>query len=809
MYRLFFFLIFSTFSKFSFSQNISGTIFDENKNPIPAVNISTENNKITMISENNGSYSIDINSNKSIVIFYSCIGYEREKIRIPMLSKNEKYILNITLKTKNNLLDDIEVKDSKNKMESFQRIKTKHVKVLPSTGNNIEALLKTLPGVSSANELSSQYSVRGGNFDENLVYVNGLEIYRPFLIHAGQQEGLSFINSDLIQNISFSSGGFEAKYGDKISSVLDITYKEPKKNKGSIKVSLLGASGHYEGISKNRKLSALIGVRYKTNKYLLNSLETNADYNPISSDIQTFINYKINNTWKISFLGSINNNKYHMIPKNRETEFGTINDALKLKIFFEGQELDEYSTNFGAITATYNPNNKLQLQFSSSAFQTNENENYDILGEYFLYQLDNNLGSDDFGDIAFDRGVGKYLNHARNNLKARVLNLSHKGIQVIENNQLEWGIKIQKENIQDKISEWKQLDSAFYNLPHPLDNIGGVPNPNQEIILNELKKTEILLSSYRNMGYLQWTKNINNLTINTGTRGSYWTYNEEFLLSPRISISYAPFWKSDVVFRSSTGIYYQSPFYKELRTAEGIILNNIQSQKSIHYILASDYLFYKWGRPFKWTTEFYYKQLNNIIPYKVENVYIQYLPDQIANGYATGIDVKINGEFVKNTESWMSFSLMKTEENIKEDYYEDNTEVDYIPRPTDQRFKLNIFFQDYIPQKENYKMHLNLVYGSGLPFGPPKGERYQDILRIPSYRRVDIGFSVNLKSKQLSKAKWLNVFDKIWFSAEVFNLLDINNTVSYIWISDITGRQYAVPNYMTSRQLNGKLILNF
>ena len=809
MYRLFFFLIFSTFSKFSFSQNISGTIFDENKNPIPAVNISTENNKITMISENNGSYSIDINSNKSIVIFYSCIGYEREKIRIPMLSKNEKYILNITLKTKNNLLDDIEVKDSKNKMESFQRIKTKHVKVLPSTGNNIEALLKTLPGVSSANELSSQYSVRGGNFDENLVYVNGLEIYRPFLIHAGQQEGLSFINSDLIQNISFSSGGFEAKYGDKISSVLDITYKEPKKNKGSIKVSLLGASGHYEGISKNRKLSTLIGIRYKTNKYLLNSLETNADYNPISSDIQTFINYKINNTWKISFLGSINNNKYHMIPKNRETEFGTINDALKLKIFFEGQELDEYSTNFGAITATYNPNNKLQLQFSSSAFQTNENENYDILGEYFLYQLDNNLGSDDFGDIAFDRGVGKYLNHARNNLKARVLNLSHKGIQVIENNQLEWGIKIQKENIQDKISEWKQLDSAFYNLPHPLDNIGGVPNPNQEIILNELKKTEILLSSYRNMGYLQWTKNINNLTINTGTRGSYWTYNEEFLLSPRISISYAPFWKSDVVFRSSTGIYYQSPFYKELRTAEGIILNNIQSQKSIHYILASDYLFYKWGRPFKWTTEFYYKQLNNIIPYKVENVYIQYLPDQIANGYATGIDVKINGEFVKNTESWMSFSLMKTEENIKEDYYEDNTEVDYIPRPTDQRFKLNIFFQDYIPQKENYKMHLNLVYGSGLPFGPPKGERYQDILRIPSYRRVDIGFSVNLKSKQLSKAKWLNVFDKIWFSAEVFNLLDINNTVSYIWISDITGRQYAVPNYMTSRQLNGKLILNF
>ena len=503
-----------------------------------------------------------------------------------------------------------------------------------------------------------------------------------------------------------------------------------------------------------------------------------------------------------------------MVPKNRETEFGTVNEALKLTIYFEGQELDKYETYFGALSSIYQPNKNLQLQFTSSAFRTFEQENFDILGEYWLYQLENNLGSEDFGDIAFDRGVGKYINHARNSLNALVSNLSHKGNYNNNSLKFDWGIRIQKEEIEDKISEWNLIDSAFFNFPHADDNIGGISNPNQEITLNEVLKTKINLSSYRNSGYMQISKDIGNLTINGGTRGSYWTYNEELLMSPRLSLAYAPIWEKDIVFRVSSGIYYQSPFYKELRTIEGNLNHDIKAQKSIHYVLGADYLFYNWGRPFKWVTEIYYKSLKNLIPYKVDNVRIQYLANELSNGYATGIDMKINGEFVSGIESWASLSVMKTEEDIVGDIITNSdgtiSEAGYIPRPTDQRVNFSMFFQDYIPSNPNYKVHLNLLYGTGLSFGPPQAEKYNDILRIPDYRRVDIGFSAVLKAeKKRSKIRWLNAFNSIWISAEVFNLLDINNTVSYLWVADITGRQYAVPNYLTSRQLNTKLILTF
>ena len=731
-----------------------------------------------------------------------------------MLKKGQEYTLNMELKSSSKLLEDVIITDQKSRKESFSRIKPKHVSVLPGNSGGIEAILKTLPGVSSANELSSQYSVRGGNFDENLVYVNGIEIYRPFLIRSGQQEGLSFVNSDMVSSILFSAGGFEAKYGDKMSSVLDITYKKPIKNTASIKLSLLGGSSHVEGTTKNGRLSYLVGVRHKTNQYLLNSLDTEAEYKPVFSDIQTFINYELNTNWKINFLGNISQNKYQMVPQNRETEFGTINEALKLRIYFEGQEIDKYETYFGALNTVFQPNTNLQLQFTSSAFKTFEQENFDILGEYWLYQLDNNLGSEDFGDIAFDRGVGKYIKHSRNSLNATVINLAHKGSYNQESLQFNWGFRIQKEDIEDKISEWNLIDSAFFNLPHPDDNIGGDGDPNQQIIMNELLKTQINLSSYRNTSYMQISKDIGTLTINGGTRGSYWTYNEELLLSPRLSLAYAPMWEKDIVFRAASGIYYQSPFYKELRTPEGTLNNNIKAQKSTHYVLGKDYLFYKWGRPFKWITEVYYKNLENLIPYKVDNVRIQYLTDDVSNGYATGIDMKINGEFVSGVESWVSLSVMKTEEDIIGDTQEDENgnimDVGYISRPTDQRVNFSMFFQDYLPGNPNYKMHMNLVYGSGLPFGPPQAERYQDVLRIPDYRRVDIGFSAILKSEEkVNKIKWLNAFKSIWISAEVFNLLDINNTISYLWISDISGRQYAVPNYLTARQLNAKLIVNF
>ena len=807
-------LLLLLFSVLGYSQTINGTITDEQNNSLLSVNISILNQSMGAISDENGKYSLEIPPNRSVVVVYSFIGYEMEKIRIPMLKEGQNYTLNIQLKTSSTLLEDVIITDQKSRKESFSRIKPKHVSVLPGNSGGIEAILKTLPGVSSANELSSQYSVRGGNFDENLVYVNGIEVYRPFLVRSGQQEGLSFVNTDMVSSILFSAGGFDAKYGDKMSSVLDITYKRPRENAATLQLSLLGGAAHFEGITNNRRLSYLIGARHKTSQYLLNSLDTEADYSPKFSDIQTFVNFELNTNWQISFLGNISSNQYKMVPKNRDTEFGTVNEALKLTIYFEGQEVDKYQTYFGALSTSYQPNTKLQLQFTTSAFRTFEQENFDILGEYWLYQLENNLGSDNFGDIAFDRGVGKYINHARNSLNATVTNFSHKGNYNNESLKFDWGFRVQKEEIEDKISEWNLIDSAFFNFPHPDDNIGDTANPDQQIIMSELLKTQINLSSYRNSGYIQVSKDIGNLTITGGTRGSYWTYNEELLMSPRVSLAYAPIWKKDIVFRAASGIYYQSPFYKELRTPKGTLNHNIKAQKSTHYVLGADYLFYSWGRPFKWITEVYYKNLENLIPYKVDNVRIQYLANDLSNGYARGIDMKINGEFVSGVESWVSLSVMKTEEDIVGDFITNTdgstTEAGFIPRPTDQRVNFSMFFQDYIPGNPNYKMHLNLVYGTGLSFGPPKAEKYQDILRIPDYRRVDIGFSAVLKSEEKkSRLKWLNAFKSIWLSAEVFNLLDINNTVSYLWVADITGRQYAVPNYLTSRQLNAKLILTF
>ena len=808
------FFLFLLFSFSGISQTITGIITDEQNNKLPAVNISMVNKSTGSISNTDGSYSLTIPPNRSTIIAYSFIGFQIEKIRIPMLKKGQTYTLNIQLKSVTTLLGDVIVTDQKSRKESFNRIKPKHVSVLPGNSGGIEAILKTLPGVSSANELSSQYSVRGGNFDENLVYVNGIEVYRPFLVRSGQQEGLSFVNTDMVSSILFSAGGFDAKYGDKMSSVLDITYKRPRANAASLKLSLLGATFHGEGTTNNGRLSYLIGARHKTNKYLFSSMDTKADYTPAFYDLQTFVNYELSTDWQISFLGNISKNQYTMVPKNRDTDFGTINEALKLRIYFEGQEVDKYETYFGALSTSYQPNTQLQLQFTTSAFQTFEQENFDILGEYWLYQLENNLGSDEFGDIAFDRGVGKYINHARNSLSARVINFSHRGNYNQDALKVDWGFRMQKEDIEDKISEWNLIDSAFFNFPHPADSIGLPSNPNQQIVMSELLKTQINLSSYRNSGYMQVSKDIGNLTINAGTRGSYWTYNEELLLSPRASLAYAPIWKKDVVFRAATGIYYQSPFYRELRTPKGTLNRNIKAQKSTHYVLAADYLFYKWGRPFKWITEVYYKDLENLIPYKVDNVRIQYLANDLSNGYATGIDIKVNGEFVSGVESWASVSVMKTAEDIvgdtKTDANGNTIEVGYIPRPTDQRVNFSMFFQDYIPNKPNYKMHLNLVYGTGLPFGPPDGEKHQDVLRIPDYRRVDIGFSAVLKSEnKQSKIKWLKPFKSIWISAEVFNLLDINNTVSYLWVADVSGREYAVPNYLTARQLNAKLILTF
>ena len=814
MLKQFLLFLFLLFSVNSFSQILKGNITDNNKELLAGANILIKGENTGISADKNGDYILNLRANRSVVIEVSFIGYATKSIRIPMLKKGQTYTLNIQLNPEGKLIDDVIVRDKKSRKQALSRIKTQHVTLIPNSGGGIESVLKTLPGVSSANELSSQYSVRGGNFDENMVYVNGIEVYRPFLIHSGQQEGLSFVNSDMVESILFSAGGFESKYGDKMSSVLDIKYKTPTETNASIQMSLLGGSAHFEGVALNNRFSYIMGLRNKSNQYLLNAMDTEAEYKPNFTDFQTYLQYRIKDNWTISFLGNISENTYKMVPENRDTEFGTLNEALKLRIYFEGQESDKYNSYFGAFNTSISPNLKTKLHFTASGFQTIESESYDILGEYWLYQLDNNLGSDDFGNVQFDRGVGKFIDHARNNLKATVLNVSHNGHFIKdENTKLEWGVKLQQENIDDKIKEWTLIDSAGFTLPHPNDNIGGISDTNQEVLMTEFLKTELKLTSYRNSGYFQFNQEIGNFTLNAGTRASYWTFNEEFLLSPRVNVAYIPLWEQDVVFRAASGIYYQSPFYRELRDLQGNLNYDIEAQKSTHFVLGSDYLFYSWGRPFKLVSEVYYKDLQNLIPYKVENVRIKYLAENNSNGFSTGIDLKINGEFVQGVESWASLSIMKTMEDIEGDFYVDDQTGEtiypgFIPRPTDQRVNFSIFFQDYLPGNPNYKMHLSMIYGTGLPFGPPLAEKYQDVLRMPDYRRVDIGFSAVLKAEdKKSRIPFLNKLKNMWISAEVFNLLDIDNTVSYLWVADVSGRQYAVPNYLTPRQINFKLIV--
>ena len=814
MYKNIFIIILCILSFSALGQSLKGNITDINKDVLSGANIIIKGENIGVSADRNGNYILNLKANRSVVIEVSFIGYATKNIRIPMLKLGESYTLNIELSPKGKLINDVIVKDKKSRKQALSRIKTQHVTLIPNSGGGIESVLKTLPGVSSANELSSQYSVRGGNFDENMVYVNGIEIYRPFLIHSGQQEGLSFVNSDMVESILFSAGGFESKYGDKMSSVLDINYKIPTENKGSIQMSLLGGSAHFEGIALNNRFSYIMGLRNKSNQYLLNAMDTEAEYQPNFTDFQTYLQYNIKDNWTISFLGNISENTYKMIPENRDTEFGNLNEALKLKIYFEGQESDKYNSYFGALNTSILPNLKTKLNFIASGFQTIESESYDILGEYWLYQLDNNLGSDNFGDVQFDRGVGKFIDHARNNLKATVLNISHNGHFLKDDNtKLEWGVKLQQENIEDKIKEWTLIDSAGFTLPHPNDNVGSISDSNQEVLMTDFLKTELKLTTFRNSGYFQFNKEIGNFTVNAGTRASYWTFNNEFLLSPRINVAYIPLWEKDIVFRAASGIYYQSPFYRELRNLEGTLNYEIEAQKSTHFVVGSDYLFYSWGRPFKLVSEMYYKDLQNLIPYKVENVRIKYLAENNSNGFATGIDLKINGEFVPGVESWASLSIMRTMEDIEGDFYLDDPTGDtiypgFIPRPTDQRINFSMFFQDYLPGNPNYKMHLSMIYGTGLPFGPPKSKKYQDILKMPDYRRVDIGFSAVLKTEnKKSRIRILNKLNNMWISTEVFNLLDIDNTVSYIWVSDVSGRQYAVPNYLTQRQINFKLII--
>ncbi len=822
----------------AFSQSdavVYGKITDEKNQALEFVNIAIKGQDKGAVSNQRGEYEIKIPANTNLVLYFSFIGYERKEYKIN-LAENGRRKLNIQLKTVSTELPDFEVVDEQLRESGLTKIDPLISRVTPGISGEIEDVIKTLPGVSSNNEMSSQYSVRGGNYDENLVYVNGIEIYRPFLIRSGQQEGLSFVNSDLISSILFSAGGFDAKYGDKMSSVLDISYKRPVSNAGSATFSLLNSKAHFEGVSKDNRLSFLLGFRHKSNRYILKGLDTKGDYNPSFSDVQAFVDYQINDEWKVSFLGNIATNEYHLLPTDRDTRFGTVNQAYRLQVYFDGQEKDRFKTQFGAISANYQPSPNLNISFTASAFKTVESETFDIQGQYWIGQLETNFGSEEFGDVIQSQGIGTHLTHARNFLKARVTSFEHKGTLFHDNQFLQWGFKFQHEYIDDRLSEWEMVDSAYFSLPNPQE-IPGEPNPEQsDLELYKSTKAQINLNSNRVSGFMQnkWSLNDEKkISLNAGIRFNYWDFNEQFLISPRMSISYKPKWKKDVLLRFATGYYYQPPFYKEIRDFNGVINPNIKAQKSIHFVGSADWNFKAWKRPFKFTAALYYKYLDDLIPYKIDNVRIRYLADNIAKGYAAGIDLKVNGEFVKGIESWASLSLMKTEEDIEGDffwnYFDENgllitpglshvnasdsarVEAGYIPRPTDQRFTFSLFFQDYLPKNPSYKMHLRLVFGSRLPFGPPDSEKYQDVLRIPPYKRVDIGFSkqiIDAKSR-FAMNNPLKYLKSLWITAEVFNLFQINNTISYLWIKDVNNRQYAIPNYLTPRQLNVKIIAQF
>ena len=784
-----------------------GKISDPEGKPVYNANITLSDHAGGTTSNKDGIYEIKIPSDKKVTVTFSYMGYESDMTEI-VIKPGERKQFDRTLIKVTTQLESIEVKDQQIRTNTFNRLDPKSVTFIPSLNAGVEDLIKTMPGVSSRNELSSQYSVRGGNFDENLVFVNDIEVYRPFLVRSGQQEGQSFLNPDLVSAISFSSGGFDAKYGDKMSSVLDIRYKKPSSFAGSFDISLLGANAHVEGMIAKR-LSFIAGVRFKSYTYILKGLDTKGNYKPRFLDVQGMLNYDISKKWELSFLGMYANNSYKLVPETRETSFGTENESYKLTIYFDGQEVDAYQNWLSSLTLTFKPTSKLRLRLISSIYQTMERETFDVNGEYWIGKLETFQGQG-FGQVTDVMGVGGYLDHARNYLNGTVFNIEHRGNYENGINVLLWGIKYQHEYFQNTINEWHMRDSAGYSLPRPYDSLGYTLPPDttypQLIIDQNGIRSTYSLGSNRLSAFLQntWTfKNEkNDLSVTAGIRTIYNDLNRQFLVNPRATISFKPHWKKETVFRFSSGYYSQPPSFRELLDLYGKVIPTLKAQTSIQFVAGSDLYFTAWDRPFKFVTEVYYKYLENVIPYEIDNLKIRYYGNNDATGYATGIDFRINGEFVKGVESWASLSIMKTMENIN---------GNWIPRPTDQRVNLSIFFQDYIPHYPSWRMNLTLFFGTGLPFGTPNSPRKDQILRIPPYKRVDIGLSKQIigEKTHFSPKNPVRFINSMWIALEVFNLLQISNTVSYIWVSDINNRQYAVPNYLTPRQFNLKLQVVF
>lgn len=809
------YLVFFLFSLFASAQTarVTGLVLDENNNPVDGVNISYQSRSV--VTNSSGFYVITIPANQKVVLVYSHVSL-KSVTQTFQLKPNETVEFNPVVTT-DNQLSEVIITNNRNRVTGIINIEPEVVRNIPKLSGGIESIIKTLQGVAANTELSSAYSVRGGNYDENLVYVNEVEIYRPFLVRSGQQEGLSFTNTDLIQNIEFSAGGFQAKFGDKMSSVLDITYRKPTKFGASLEASFLGGSISAEGVSKNKKWSAMTGIRYRDNSLLVNSQETESNYRPTFADVQTVVNYDASKKWQWSFLGNISQNKYSYQPLTRQTNFGTLSEPIALQVFYEGQEEDQYQTYFGAIKSTFKSNDDNTYKFIASAYHTQEQEYYDIDAAYFLGEVDSNIGSETFGNVTFNRAVGSQLNHARNDLDALIINAEVKGSHSVKKKfQIDWGVKYTHENIRDRIVEYEVIDSAGFSINPPIIDLPQNDQPYNPYVgpLVPYQNVRALnfVSIDRISAFAQWntktTLGSSQLWLNAGVRAHNWTVSgdaitssSQTVFSPRAQVSLKPDWEKDMIFRFSTGFYYQPPFYRELRDQNGAVQANVKAQQSIHFVAGNDYNFKMWDRKFKLVSEAFYKTMNDVNTYTLENVRIRYRANNEATAYAYGFDCRLNGEFVPGTESWFTFGYLKTEEN--------QNNRGNIARPTDQRLKFGILFQDYMPNIPNVKLYLNLTYNTGLPGGSPSyADAYQYQNRLRDYRRADVGFfySFTERNEQKPDGHWLKKFKELSLGFEVYNLFNNQNAITNTWVRDsFSKNQYGIPNYMTTRVFNIKL----
>ncbi len=816
-FLLIFLFILTSGSLLAQNATIKGVVLDENNTPVSGANVTHASDGTQ--TNFDGYFILEVLPNKEIVLVFSHVSFKNVQVTIPELSPNSDFEFNPVMKIDIEQIGEVVISRKKRKrVEGITTISPETIRKIPGANAGVESLIKSLPGVNGNNELSTTYAVRGGNYDENLVYVNEIEVYRPFLIRSGQQEGFSFVNTDLTSTVDFSAGGFQAKYGDKLSSVLDISYRKPVNFGASVDLSLLGASVSAGGASKNGRFTGIIGMRYRDNGLFVDAKETESNYDQAFTDLQTYLTYKFSNKFILGFLGNISVNEYNFEPLTRQTNFGTIADPLALLVFYDGQEQDRYDTYFGALKSTHILSENYTAKFIASAYHTKEQEHYDIFAEYRLGEVNTDIGSEDLGDVEFSEGIGSQLTHARNDLDALIINLEHKGILNIGDNSIEYGVKYTSEDIRDRIQEFEVLDSAGFSIRPPIGNNGNnEPYEPYDAPLVPYTAVRAIndVQIERISGFAQWSRRIalgdSDLWLNAGGRVHNWTVSgkgltskTQIVFSPRAQVSFKPDWEADMLFRVSGGYYHQPPFYRELRDATGTVRPEVKAQQSVHIVLGHDYSLKLWDRPFTLISEAYYKTLTDVNPYTIDNVRIRYQANNNAIAYAYGADIRLAGQFVPGTESWVSVGYLKTEEN--------HDDRGYIFRPTDQRLKFAVLFQDYIKVIPDLKLYLNLTYNTGVPGGSPSyADPYDYQTRLPDYKRVDLGFSyVIVDAHKLRESGWLKPFKHLSIGFDIFNIFDVQNSITNIYVRDVyTKTQYAIPNYMTPRVFNVKLSMKF